>query len=302
MTNGHKKKLGLPHGLFACDCGFRYVRTGPDQTAADRLRFDKVISYGPVWEKYFSDSWNDPSIKLADLAKRLDVIPFTLRRHAIRLKLPFPRQKRGSKPISQKLIDEYSNTRPRFEEDLRNRREQWLEIRQTNPDATRQQLITVAPYLYYWLNQHSKDWLIENSPSACVNKPEPIRVDWNEWDIKLSQQVRTVGVVIRTLRKPIRVSKEEVIRRLGHRAWLEHSLDKLPLTTAALAATLESREDFLIRRVRSTQEHFQNLNTLPTLHQFEVRAGTRTATGQKPKVRHAIHASLETLRQLRGNA
>jgi len=303
MTNGHKKKLGLPHGLFACDCGFRYVRTGPDRIPADRFRIDKVISYGPVWEGYFSNSWNDPSITLTGLAERLGVIPFTLRRHAIRLKLSFPRQKRGSKPISQKLIDEYSNTRPTFEKDLMNRREQWLAIRQNHPAATRQQLITIAPYLYYWLNQHSKEWLIDNSPTACVNKPHPIRVDWHEWDIKLSQQVKAIGVEIRTLDdKPIRVSKEEVIRRLGHRGWLEHDLDKLPLTKAALAKSLESREDFLIRRVRRVQNYFQRLNTWPTLHQFEVQAGTRTATGQKAKVRQAINASVETLRQLRGNA
>lgn len=80
MTNGQKKKRGRPVGLFACDCGFRYVRTGSDCTREDRLRFDKVISYGPVWEGYFEQSWNDPSITLTSLAEKLGVIPFTLRR------------------------------------------------------------------------------------------------------------------------------------------------------------------------------------------------------------------------------
>lgn len=303
ITNGHKKKLGHPLGLFACECGFRYVRTGPDHTPKDRLRFDKVISYGPVWEEYFERSWNDPSTTLTSLADKLGVIPFTLRRHAIRLKLPFPRPGRASRPTGQKTIEAYSNTRPTFDEDLRTRREEWLTIRENNPSASRQQLITIAPYLYSWLNRHSTNWLKQNLPSAHINKPEPIRVDWDEWDKKLSGAVKRIAIEIRSINeRPIRVSKEEIIRRLGYRAWIEQSLHKLPLTTVALAETLESREQFLIRRVDATRDHFQKLQLCPTTHQFEVRAGTRTKTGQYAIVRRAIKKALGTLQESCGIA
>lgn len=298
LTNGQKKKRGRPVGLFACNCGFRYLRTGPDCTPEDQLRFDKVISYGPVWEGYFKRSWNDPSITLTNLAERLGVIPFTLRRHAIRLKLPFPRASRRSRPTSQKIIDEYSNTRPAFDDDLTVRRHQWLTVREENPNATRQQLIEIAPYLYYWLNRHSTGWLKQNLPIARINKPEPIRVDWNEWDGRLSETVKTLAIEIRSLKqRPTRVSKEEIIRRLGHRAWIEQSLYKLPLTKSALAESLESREKFLIRRVQTTTDYFQRLRACPTRHQLEVKAGTRTTTGQHHGVRVAIKRALKTLQQ-----
>jgi len=300
ITNGQKKTRGRPVGLFACDCGFRYVRTGPDCTPEDRLRFDKAISYGPVWEGYFERSWYHPSITLTNLAEKLGVIPFTLRRHAIRLKLRFPRPGHRSRPTSQKIIDEYSNTRPAFDDDLTLRRQQWLTVREENPDATRQQLIEIAPYLYYWLNRHSTEWLKQNLPITRINKPEPIRVDWNEWDGRLSETVKTLAIEIRSIKeRPIRVSKEEIIRRLGHRAWIEQSLYKLPLTKSALAESLEPREKFLIRRVQTTTDYFQRLRVCPTRHQFEVKAGTRTMTGQHRGVRVAIKRALKTLQQSR---
>jgi hypothetical protein len=303
ITNGQKKQRGRPVSLFVCDCGFRYVRTGPDCAPEDRLRFDKVISYGSVWEGYFERGWNDPSITLTDLAEKLGVIPFTLRRHAIRLKLTFPRAGRRSRPTSQKIIDEYSRTRPAFDDDLTLRRRQWLTVRHENPDATRQQLIEVAPYLYYWLNRHSIEWLKENLPIARINKPEPIRVDWNDWDRRLSETVKMLAIEIRNLTEPpIRVSKEEIIRRLGHRAWIEQSLHKLPLTKSGLAESLESRETFLIRRVQTTTDYFQRQHVCPTRHQFEVRAGTRTMSGRHYEVRVAIERALKTLQQSCANA
>ncbi len=301
VTNGQKKTRGRPVALFSCECGFRYVRTGPDRAPADRMRLDRVISYGPVWEQFFKQSWSDPSVTLTRLAKKLNVIPFTLRRHAFRLELPFPRPGRWARPTSQKVIDEYSNTRQTFEEDLKERRRQWLSIRKENPEATRQQLIRIAPYAYYWLNRHSSDWLKQNMPAARTNKPEPIRVDWKVWDATLSRSIKTIAKEIKDSQAgPVRVSKEEIIRRLGHRAWIEQSLSKLPQTADALTNSLESREEFLIRRVRITEAHFQSLGRCPTYHQFDIQAGTRTKNGQRRIVRKAIERALEHLQERLG--
>jgi hypothetical protein len=249
-----------------------------------------------VWEQFFRRHWSDPSITLTKLARKLNVIPFTLRRHAIRLGLPFPRPGRWAKPTSQKVIEEYSNTRQTFEEDLRDRRQQWLSIRKENPRATRQQLIRIAPYAYYWLNRHSSDWLKQNMPTARKNKPEPVRVDWNTWDVTLSTKVKTIAREIRDNQaRPVRVSKEEIVRRLGHRAWFEQSLSKLPYTEYALKTCLESREDFLVRRVKFAKDYFQSSGKCPTPHQFNVHAGTRTTNGQEPRVRKAIEQALREL-------
>jgi hypothetical protein len=296
ITNGQKKLKGRPVGLFSCECGFKYLRVGPDETHSDRVRFNKVISYGSVWEQYFQQSWNDPSVTLTNLASELDVIPFTLRRHAIRLKLSFPRPGRWARPTSLKVINEYSNTRQTFEESMKERRNQWLSVRRENPQATRQQLIGIAPYAYYWLNRHSLEWLMQNLPTSNKNNPPPVRVDWKAWDVTLSKEVRKTAKQIKKDQvKRIRVSKEEIINRLGHRSWIEHSISKLPKTSQALALCLESREDFLVRRVKITESHFRSLRRCPTYHQIEVLAGTRTKSGQDPGLRKALETALQNL-------
>lgn len=296
ITNGHKKIKGRPVGFFACDCGFRYLRVDPDRNASDRLRIKKVISYGSIWEQYFTRAWSDPSITLTDLAQRLNVIPFTLRRHAIRLRLPFPRPGRWSRPTSEKVIKEHSNTLQTYEESFEARRAHWLTVRKQNPKAGRKRLISLAPYTYYWLSRHDVEWLRQHSPQARINNPEPIRVDWKGWDVVLSKGVRSLSSEIRkTAGRPVRVSKEEIIRRLGHRSWFELHLDKLPKTSSSLSKCLEPREDFLVRRVSWTEQYFVGMRRCPSLRQFDVRAGTRTKLGGTPQVRKAIEAALTRL-------
>ncbi len=296
ITNGQKKIKGRPVGHFSCDCGFRYLRVGPDLDQSDRMRFNKVISYGAVWEEYFEQCWKDSSVTLTALGKELNLIPFSLRRHAIRLKLRFPRKGRWARPTSEKVIKEWSNARLTFEESMEDRRRQWLTVRKRNPKASRQELIRLAPYHYYWLNRHSPEWLLQNSPAAQINNPDPIRVDWKHWDLELS---KTIGHLSKQIResagRPIRVSKEEIIHRLGHRSWFELSLDKLPKTSWALKRCLESREDFLIRRVDFARKHFMKEGIYPTRHQFDVRAGTRTKNGDAPQVQKAIEIALANL-------
>ena len=140
-------------------------------------------------------------------------------------------------------------------------------------------------------------------PPAQNNKPEPVRVDWKAWDLTLSREVKKVAKQIKKSHaKPVRVSKEEIINRIGHRSWIEQSLRKLPKTAHALEFCLESREDFLIRRVNITQNYLQSLGRCPTYHQIDVRAGTRTKNGQDPRVRKALESALENLQAQFGDA
>ncbi|MFB7140792.1 TnsD family Tn7-like transposition protein [Gottfriedia sp. NPDC056225] len=39
----------LPVGVFCCLCGYTYQRIGPEKTAQERYRFQKVVEYGQIW-------------------------------------------------------------------------------------------------------------------------------------------------------------------------------------------------------------------------------------------------------------
>jgi hypothetical protein len=296
ITNGQKHNKGHPLGMFSCSCGFRYLRVGPDRDENDRYRFNRVDSYGQVWEAHFKKQWNDDSVTLTNLAAELGVIPFTLRRHAIRLKLPFPRGGRWARPTTEEVFIEYGKPRRTFAEELRSRRQEWLSLRRRHPRAGRNQLIALACYTYYWLSRHDPNWLFENSPIKKPSKPSPNRVNWKEWDQKLPKQIEKVSAdLMNQSGRPVRVSKEEIIRRLEHRSWFEQRLDKLPKTAKALNRFVESREDFFIRRVRWTELLFVQERKRPSYCQFIRTAGLQTLSGKGARLQAAVNSACRNL-------
>lgn len=298
-TNGQKHNKGLPLGMFSCSCGFRYLRVGPDKDENDRYRFNRVDSYGQIWETHFKKQWSDDSVTLTNLAADLGVIPFTLRRHAIRLKLPFPRGGRWARPTTEEVFIEYGNPRRTFEEELRSRRQDWLLLQRQYPKAGRNRLIALASYTYYWLSRHDPKWLFEHSPIKKPSRPLPNRVDWKAWDRKLPEQIEKIS---RDLRKqpgqPVRVSKEEIIRRLEHRSWFEQRLDKLPKTAKALDRFVESREDFFIRRVGWTELLFVQEQKRPSYHKFTRRAGLQAPFGKSARLQAAVNSAFRKLQEM----
>ncbi len=94
-----------PKGVFSCECGFVYSRIGPDTNEDDSFKFRNVLAVGPVWEEALRRLWEDPTVSLRAMAKRLALARPALECHAARLGLSFPRP--GSvllQPSSKQLI------------------------------------------------------------------------------------------------------------------------------------------------------------------------------------------------------
>jgi hypothetical protein len=297
IQEGTKGKPGVPRGIFKCDCGFTYARYGPDKQPGDRSRYDSVVEYGKVWEDFFTEQWRNPDITLSELAKKLRVIQFTLTRHAIRLGLPLDRQNRYFRPTSEKVINEYSKARETLSAAMERRKNKWLKLRKTHPNAGRQDLRKHAPYLYDWLHEHAPKWLEDNSPLNRTPLPPPVRVNWEDEDKLLATAVLSAAARIRnTPGKPVRVSLETVIREVGHRHWIESYRDKLPLTAAALKKSLETSEDFLIRRVKWTANCYKNEGVVPSWSMLSVRAGVKDRVrGKSVRVQEALDKALSDL-------
>lgn len=86
------KNPGAPYGIFSCSCGFVYSRRGPDASPEDTYRISRVRAYGHVWESFLRQCWRDPAFSLNQIARRLAVNQPTIKFHATRLDLPFPRK------------------------------------------------------------------------------------------------------------------------------------------------------------------------------------------------------------------
>lgn len=249
-----------------------------------------------VWEQVLRESWSDTSLALGRTARRLGVSDLTVVRYAIRLDLLMNAP--GSRQVSHKTIERYKNFRRSRSEALEHYRKEWLSVREANPNASRRQLMTLESFLYLWLRKNDSEWLEVHLPPVTKGERKSELKDWKNIDLELAAAIEATAKRIRgELGRPIRISLAAIAKQVGHKAWLEHSLHKLPLTSKALYDYLESVEEFLLRRVTWTEDYYFQKGICPARSYFEVWAGTKHQSRVMPAVQSAIDAALSKLRE-----
>ena len=247
---------GRPIGTFSCSCGFVYSRTGPDVSVEDRFRFDKIKTFGRFWDTKLQVLWNDESMSLRGIARQLGVDPLTVKRHASRVGLPFPRV--GGKCTQ---LGENQQLRSRIIQvpevaTLEAYRSVWLAMVQANIGIGVKKLRSEVPHVYSWLYRNDKVWLKEHTPIYVKKtKVRHIRVDWEERDIRLVEEVKNAASHLKSLpRRPVYITYSAIGREIGQLALLQQHLDKLPKTAQVLNEVVETRESFAVRRILWTAE------------------------------------------------
>lgn len=243
---------GRPVGTFLCSCGFMYVRTGPDMKAEDRFKSSKVIALGHIWENRLHGLWEDETISLRGIARQLGVDPITVKRHATRLALPFPRPVGHALPLKEtQQLRSHFTPLPGPEPAKREAyRAKWLAVRQDNPTEGMKVLRSRAPDVYVWLYRNDLTWLKEHVPADERRRQLSFRVDWETRDKLLADSIKISALRIRDAPgSPQRVTVSALGRNIGQMALLQQHLDKLPLTKEILLHIIETREEFAVRRI-----------------------------------------------------
>lgn len=239
ISDGEKKNKGKPIGTFGCSCGFVYTRTGPDQSEADRFKWASVQCYGVEWEHLLKRLWEDTSLTLRQVALSLGVNELTVKRRAINLGLTFPRPTLGVPRPSREIPNRYKIKEP-------------VHRKRSNTDGTN-------PHRLYLRK------------ARC----QKTHINWEEQDLILSESVSDAALQICSALVPTRVSITAIVRLVGHRAWLEKKLDKLPLTSGVLATHLESFEDYSVRRILWAIDSFRCQGRTPSRAMLSSRAKIR---------------------------
>lgn len=301
IVNNVKKFARRPLGTFSCDCGFTYTRTGPDQRKEDRL-VGRVRSFGSIWEERLRRLWEDRTLALQKIGSRLGVTGLTVKRHALRLGLTFPRNVSGERacnpePNRRDILAGSISLADRLDD----RRLELLQLIKANPNSPRSQLRVLADSLFRWLGKYDPQWLEIQLPAAQIITPKRIRVHWVQEDMALAAAVRTAISDIRSATDPqARISIAEISKRVGHVRWFHEKLDKLPVTAAVLGDHLESVEDFFVRRIEWTAECYRRDGISPSATAFKARARLRTSkTSRSMRVRAALAEALRGLRKQR---
>lgn len=241
--------------------------------------------------------WPNTSITMRDAAAKLGVDELTVKRRAIYLGLQYPRNTPGSLRANGKLLDRYRIVRKPVREEREKRRQEWLKVLKSNPDASRSGLYAVAPRLIYWLRDNDLEWLEANIPPRRPHSLPVALVDWAKVDVELTAEVKAATLRVRNITNPpVRVSLEVIMNEVGHRSQLENRLRHLPLTSRTLDECLEPFENFLLRKITWAVESFRKEGVKPSRRQFVGRVYARKSSAAiNARVQEAVDIALATL-------
>jgi hypothetical protein len=197
-------------------------------------------------------------------------------------------------------VERYQRFRPLRDEAKQIRREAWTKVQEDHPDFSRSELIKEADTLYLWLRRYDSIWLESNLPEArpCTYAiPKKGKVDWESADSTLSLQIENAANRIKGLLPPVRVSKAEIIREVGHKNWLWFMRkgdnlyeQKLPRTLATLAEQTETLVEFQLRKLEWAAESYRQQKIRPTRSQLSCKATIKNNSGRSALVQKRLDA------------
>lgn len=240
-------------GRFECSCGFIYTRTGPDTSPLDKYKISRKMEFGYLWIEELKRL-----VELGkgrrEIAKKLQVTSDTISRYAVRLNL--------NHSWSGKLIEKAerdvktTNENPisgGTKENIRKKRELWLEILNENPNKKRNNLINENLALYRWLLKYDKVWIKGHLPKKHKFKGRrPKDLVENDRDQILLEIVK--GIVDNwnqfETSRPKKISKTFIIEKIREPSFIKVDLDRYPLTRDYINSVIETREQFYKRKIR----------------------------------------------------
>ena len=241
-----------PLGVFSCECGMIYCRTGPDESEEDLYKIGKILEFGELWQQRLRELVEQQKLGLRAIARELKVDARTVKRYVSSLNLESHWEKRAVVPIAE---NSSLDNAPMIQSVGRSliptpQREYWSNLQLQYPDATKTELRRLTPATYTWLYRHDRDWLTDNSPALQQPIATNERVDWVKRDLEVLARVKLAVEEMLKVEKPQRLTISGIGKAIGLLALLEQHLDLMPMTRGYLATITESIEDFQIRRIR----------------------------------------------------
>ena len=239
---------GKPVGTFRCNCGFVYMRVGPDWSPMVQYHVGRVLEYGLVWDQALRRYWNDGDVKVDAIADRLGVSPPTVRAHAGRLRLSLRRPRAGNAETRPYQCPP-PHAIPRGS-DREHQRQEWLKLR--GAQSVTPNTLKRKRQLQRWLRRHDREWLSRHRMTRRKGFPAEVprpQIDWEQRDQTLVKLVHATSQRLREqMGKPQRVTRTWILREAGELRKMAPNLRHLPRTAQALLAEAETEHAFLQRR------------------------------------------------------
>ena len=239
-------------GVFSCECGFSYERTGPDSIPQDRYRFDKIVTTGSTWDRELLRLVSEGS-SFREAGRSLGVSQNIIARNIGRL---------AEYPSGIPVIDELLEKREY-------QRKRWLELCALYPGDSNTELKKKNSNLFIWLNSNDNDWF--NCNSSKIIKPRKRTVDWVKRDTELAEAVFSVAETMKSGTR--RITVYAIAKAIGKIPIIQEHLGKLPKTKAALESVVETTEESVMRRITNTVGDFMKCGAVLDKYELEKASG-----------------------------
>ncbi len=273
ITDDYKSRL--PVGTFSCDCGFVYSRKGPDKVSSDRYRVGRIKNFGGVWEDRLKGYLKEKKYGLREVAKLMCCDPKTI------LKFDFILGTNMFQNNNRYIKDKEATTETDKLSDYKNR---ILTNIASNPSATRTEIRNMCKKEYTFVYRKDKEWLYEKLPIGTKRINHNILVDWSKRDNEFLFIVKNKYEELMDSEEPIRITKSSIGREVGILTALEKNIDKLPNTEKYLNETIETVEEFQIRRCKKIINNKMDKGEPIKIWEIQRIAGIRSEAFKKIEV------------------
>lgn len=236
-----------PVGTFSCSCGFIYSRTGPDENEQDIYKIGRIKQFGPLWENKLRELVETYKFSLRHLARTLNVDTNTIKRYVKLLNI-----QASWKTSYDELYKAYNGSLEKENNTVRDcYRDIWLKQKNSHYEASKTQLRNMSKATFAWLYRNDRDWLNQNSPIKEKSIHDNTRVNWSERDKAILKKVKQLVLeTLNTDMKPERITIGYIGKKLGQLSLIEKHLNKMPKTLKYLKNSVETTEQFQIRRIK----------------------------------------------------
>jgi len=127
----------------------------------------------------------------------------------------------------------------RFQSVRRRSRRRWLRFITANPHSGVKAARLAEPAVYAWLYRNDHNWLkTQTLTMERVVRGPQARVDWDQRDRQLSDQVKRVALELHEAEPKLRIKLFQIYQRLPELKAKLFKLDRLPLTRSELYAVV----------------------------------------------------------------
>lgn len=208
----------------------------------------RIVDRGELWSNELSRLWQDPKLSIRQIGKRLGAESLTIKRHAVKAGLAFPRK--GLR-ISRKK-PRVGQVKPRPSQGMyAEKRQGWLKVlkSQKSLSAARRKV----PAIYAWLRRNDRDWMIAHRPARILLSSQgACRVDWKAREQGFIRQVDAARAAMLTCCPPRFISATALLRKIGA-GRSTSALKRMPELLQTASAMSETRVAFALRRIAFVQ-------------------------------------------------